>query len=1088
MPTIKPLPLRLLLIIPILLLVLGATGLVAWISLRNSRVAIENAAVELRVEVLKRLQHQLEEYLVVPGKVNRGNAQALASGLLDLDDPENVQRYFYAVLKANPSLAYSFFGDTRGEFYGARRMPDGTIEVVRAGRSTGGDSHYFTTSPLGDALQPTVVYRNFDPRVRPWYQSAVEKDGSVWSPLYRHFVIKDLALTAALPFHSPTGELLGVFGVDFVLTQIHDFLHNLKVGEHGKVFIMENDGNLVAASTALPEELMREKDGSFTRIAARNAGQPWVSGAARLIEDLQVNDTGAEQNGFHAFDLDGSRQLLQIARYKDDMGLDWVLAVVVPESDFLQPIVSSSRKSLVLMGLAVFVTVILGIFITSRIAAPIEVLSRNATALTEGWKLEATVPTSIGEIRKLEDSFRSMAQDLNASLDKMRGQNEIIAEQNRTLEQRVEERTRELHDMHNRLRAMFNAIPGHIHVIDNDYRVIDVSDRLLEQLSLERETVIGGYCYEALFNQTCKCPDCLVELYDGSGAVTMRPATEAEEAVLGGAHMNYFSPILDEGGKIWGYIQCLMDISDLKAMEVELRKAKEVAEEANQAKSEFLAKMSHEIRTPMNSIIGLTALTLQTKLDGEQRDHLTTVQEAGRSLLSIIEDILDFAKVEARVLELRHEHFSLPKALSSVVKIMRVQAWNKGLGFKFRIHQGGPKYVVGDQGRLRQMLLNLVGNAVKFTASGEVGISVALETPEPDAQNRLSVRISVWDTGPGIPEDKRELIFEPFRQSDANISRRYGGTGLGLAITRQIVELMGGRIRMESDPGKGSAFHLVIPFPQGEFSRVEKGMGAEDSLNELRQRYEPLNILLAEDNPMNVKLATALLNRLGHRVKAVGDGREVLERLSRERFDVVLMDVEMPDMDGLLATSHIRMGAAGERNREIPVIALTAHALSSFRQKCIDAGMNYFITKPIDFAEVAALLGSVGRKAPEASKSGIISEDLLDLRSALAKLGYDKPLYLELWEVFREQIPEHLEMIEKTVQENDLTQMLQLGHYIKNSCGVMGAMSCWSLAAEIEMASKDEDAVRAARLLLELEDELRKLGELRISEEILQTV
>ncbi len=1083
------LPLRWLLLLPIALLVLGSTALVAWFSLHNSRIAVNDVAHQLRTEVLSRVEHQLAEYLHPPRRVNEINELSLQAGLLDLDAPRNFQRYFHAMLKGFPTIAYSFFGTTSGEFYGARRMPDGSIELVRAGVSTEGDSHYFTVSPLGDALERTSVFKNYDPRTRPWYQAGVEAGKAVWSPVYRHFVIKDLAVTATLPHYNEAGELQGVFGVDYVLTQIHDFLRDMKVGTRGEVFLMERNGDLLAASSILPDTLsavlLREEQGAFVRIKARDTGLPRVAAAARVMEALPGGLAGLQGERLLRFEIDGVPQFLQVASYHDDMGLDWLLAVAVPEADFMGRIEANTRRTLLSIGISMLLALGLGVSMAHRIAAPLESLSRNADALARGERLESAGATHIHEVNRLEGSFRSMAAELQDSLRKLRERNEIIAEQKRTLEQRVENRTRELQGMHHQLRAMFDAIPGHVHVIDSEYRLMDISDRLLAAIGKSREEVIGRPCHEVLYNMDYRCPECLVGQETGRSGVSIRPASRVEEELFGGPHMNYFAPVLDDRGSVWGYIQCLMDVSELRAVEAELRRAKEAAEEANQAKSEFLAKMSHEIRTPMNSVIGLTALTLQTRLTPEQRDHLKTVEEAGRSLLAIIEDILDFAKVEARALDIRQEHFSLPKAVSGVTRILRVQAWNKGLRFKLRIDRECPRYVIGDQGRLRQILMNLVGNAVKFTTDGEVGVTVQSVPEQLDSQGRHFMLFTVYDTGPGIPEDKREVIFEPFRQSDASISRRYGGTGLGLAITRQLIELMGGEIWLESEEGRGSAFHFRIPFAPGDRNLLEQAEGAGESLDELRRRYEPLRVLLAEDNPMNVKLAKALLHRLGHSVAVASDGQGALDMLAREPFDVVLMDVEMPVMDGITTTRHIRSGAAGEDNRGIPVIAMTAHALSSFRQKCMEAGMNHFVTKPIDFAEVAALLGSVGqdRGDLELDKAEELRE-MLDLRAAMEKIGHDKELYQELWQVFLQQMPEIVERIDAQLDQGGGSpeEVFQLGHFIKNTCGVLGAVNCWNLALQVEQAGRDRELNRAPELLDALRIELERVAALDLEE------
>ena len=514
-----------------------------------------------------------------------------------------------------------------------------------------------------------------------------------------------------------------------------------------------------------------------------------------------------------------------------------------------------------------------------------------------------------------------------------------------------------------RFRAVFETAIDSIFIKDVNLRYIQANAAMERLFGLPSSEIIGKTDND-LFGKEAGTHVQEMDLRVLAGEIIEEEDTKPVNGVSYTFHV-IKSPMRERDGEITGLCGIARDITDRKHAEEELKRTRDAAEGAARAKSEFLANMSHEIRTPLNGVIGMVGLLLDTDLNAEQHEYAQIAHKSGEALLSLINGILDLSKIEARKLELEPLDFDLRSALKDAADLLALGAHEKGLELVCLVEPAVPSLLRGDPGRLRQILVNLGGNAVKFTEKGEIAIRVRLESED---KRNATIRFEVSDTGIGIPSNRQDSLFSPFTQVDGSTTRKYGGTGLGLAISKQLAELMGGRIGVESEVGKGSTFWFTVVFETlpavsgavDEKSAKIEGEGAigrsaaEPTISENDKRK--IRILVVEDNPVNQKVAQAMLRKVGLRADVVADGQEAVNALQMIPYDLVLMDCQMPEMDGFEATRCIRLEGSKALNPGIPIIAMTALAMQCDREKCIQAGMSDFIAKPVQRRELAEML------------------------------------------------------------------------------------------------------------------------------------
>ncbi|MBD2509447.1 response regulator [Nostoc muscorum FACHB-395] len=986
----KNVQLRHILVVPFVLQISLAVGLTGWLSIHNGQRAVNEVAIQLRNEITARIQQYLKVYVETPHKINQLNANAIKLGELNIQKLLTLEQHLWYQLKTFDTVTAVYFGSEYGEHVAVQRADDGQFEVKLSGKSTGNEIRIYAADQPGHYTKLLRSKPNYDPRTRPWYQSAVKSKTANWGGIYKLFATPKYVLNASLPIYDNGGNLLGVTAVDFSLTGISQYLRSLKIGRTGETFILERQTGLLVGSSATQQPYVIANptapiiDQNPVRVQAIASSDILTRRTAEYLQQHFVDLTQITEKQQLDFDIEGQRQFLQIVPMKQQ-GLDWLIVVVVPERDFMDQINANTRSTIVLCLCAFALATGLGILTAHWITQPILRLGSTAKAIAAGNLDQKVSVNSTTELNSLAESFNLMAHQLRESFL-------ALARTNEELESRVTQRTRELGEKNAQLqreirvseaaqrdrrkveaalktseaelRLMFAAMTDMVVVFDAEGRY--------QKYVQTKYVLTQSFAYKPDMDRIGKKVDEVLPKEIANlilDAIQQALHLREEPRNPDGSRKNVFVEyhLANKNRETWflasvsplsdnTVLWVARDITKQKKTEAALKQAKETADAANLAKSQFLSNMSHELRTPLNIILGFTQLLLRNRsLNSQQQEYLDTINRSGEDLLTLINDVLEMSKIEAGRVILSETNFDLYGLLGRLQQMFALKAQSRGLKLILERSPTIPQYICADESKLRQVLVNLLGNAIKFTRIGQVTLRVETPNQNITPDEPITLNFSVEDTGCGIADSDFNRLFEPFVQTEAG-QKAQEGTGLGLPISQRFVQLMGGDIRVNSTLGKGSIFTFDIrtravimdtlptPAPSRQVIGLEKGQPSH-------------RILIVEDKLENRQLLVELLTPVGFEVREAVNGQAAIELWQNWSPHLIWMDLRMPIMNGFEATKQIK--AAGAQTPVI--IALTGSAFEEDRLTALSVGFDDFVRKPfrttVIFEKMAEYLG-----------------------------------------------------------------------------------------------------------------------------------
>ncbi|MDZ8051628.1 MAG: ATP-binding protein [Aulosira sp. ZfuCHP01] len=817
---------RLILILPFIIQIFAAVGLVGYLSWRNGERAVNDLANQLMKKVNRLVVQHLDTYLATPPQINQINSDAIKLQLIDINNLQSTGNYFWKQMQVL-NIGYINFANPKGEFIGIERLDNGNLLINEVSKKRKiGKLYVYTTNTHGNRQNLTAV-KDYDPRLEAWYADAVKIGKPLWTPIYQWEDKPEIfSISSSFPIYDEERKPIGVIGIDLILSQISNFLANLKVGQKGKIFILERSGLIVAASNnELPYNII---NGKAKRLSALNSKDGVIQATAQYLEQKFSSFKEIKDSLELDFTLKGERQFVQVIPWQDKLGLDWLVIVVMPESDFMAQIDANTRSSILLCLAALGVATLVGMVTSRWITKPILRLQAASMAIASG-KLDQKVEIKgIDELESLAQSFNQMAAQLQASFLE--------------LETRVDERT------------------------------------------------------------------------------------------------------------------------------IELKTAKEIADSANTAKSEFLANMSHELRTPLNGILGYAQiLELDQNLSAKQKNAINIIYQCGSHLLTLINDILDLSKIEARKLELSAHDFHFTSFLKSIFEICRIKSEQKEIAFTYQELNQLPTAVLADEKRLRQVLLNLLSNAIKFTDCGEVRFKIGVldntlnfddsltQVTEEAVGNRqkeelpiMKIRFQIEDTGVGMSPEQLQKIFLPFEQVGSK-QRMAEGTGLGLAISQQIVQMMGSEIKVESTLSQGSKFWFDVDL-QGSQQWVNS-TSSKPTHKIVGYEGNSIKVLVVDDRWENRSVIVNLLEPLGFLLMEAVNGQEGLEKALAWHPELIITDIVMPILNSWEMVQNLR---SQPQFSKLIIIASSANVFNFDQQQSYNFCCNDFLPKPVQSEQLLA--------------------------------------------------------------------------------------------------------------------------------------